>query len=319
MSAKLATKTTARKNNRVVKLRNPFVKRAKPLSWLLSCLWLMWALPALAGNLVTSGEYIFKLAGCKSCHTDSEHQGDFMAGGRALATPFGTFYTPNITSDPEHGLGKWSEAEFIQVLSQGISPNGSHYFPVFPYPSYTRMSREDMQALWAYLRTVPAVAKSNKAHDIPWYLGRIASWSWQYLFFTPGAWTPQPDKSIAWNRGAYIATALAHCGECHTPRNRFGVLEPSMAYAGNENGPEDTKVPNITSDPETGIGKWSHDELVDFFQEGMLPDGDYTGSLMAEVVDNGMKYMTKADAEALATYIAALLPISHTIIRKKKN
>ena len=318
MFVKLVTKTTAQKINHVVKLRTPFAKRAKSLSWFLLGFWLMWALPTLAGDLANSGEYIFKLAGCKNCHTDSEHQGDFLAGGRALATPFGTFYTPNITSDSEYGLGKWSEAEFIQALSRGISPNGSHYFPVFPYPSYTHMSHEDMQALWAYLRTVPAIAQPNKAHDTPWYLGRLASWSWQFLFFTPNVWTPQPDKSVTWNRGAYIATALAHCGECHTPRNRFGVLDQSMAYAGTENGPEGAKVPNITSDPETGIGKWGYDELVDFFQEGMLPDGDYTGSLMVEVVDNGLKYMTKTDVEALATYIAALPPIHHAV-RKKKN
>jgi mono/diheme cytochrome c family protein len=318
MSARAATKIIAQKTSGVIRLRNPFVKRAKLLLPLFSGFWLIWALPTLAGDLVKSGEYVFKLAGCKTCHTDSEHQGGFLAGGRALVTPFGTFYTPNITSDLEYGLGKWSEAEFIQALSQGISPSGSHYFPVFPYPSYTRMSREDMQALWAYLRTVPAIAQPSKAHDTTWYLlGRFASWSWQLLFFSPGAWTPQPDKSTAWNRGAYIATALTHCGECHTPRNSFGVLDKSMAYAGTENGPEGTKVPNITSDPETGIGKWEQDELVDFFQEGMLPDGDYTGGLMAEVVDNDLKYLTPVDVEALATYIAALPPIYHVIHKKK--
>ncbi|CAK0744736.1 putative Diheme cytochrome c-type [Gammaproteobacteria bacterium] len=265
---------------------------------------LLWISSSFAdGDLVQQGQYIFRLAGCQGCHTDTKHKGAVLAGGRALVTPFGTFYPPNLTSDPKFGLGNWSEDDFIRALKNGVSPSGKSYFPVFPYTSYTHMSREDMHALWAYLRTVPAVVQPNRDHDLPWYLGRLASWGWQFLFFTPDLVGMPSSPATAVNRGAYIATALAHCEECHTPRNIFGVLNHRMAYAGTKDGPEGTSVPSITKDTKNRISKWSHSDLVDFFTEGALPDGDYVGGLMAEVVDNGLKHLTKEDAKALATYI----------------
>lgn len=272
-------------------------------------------------GLTQQGEYVFKLAGCQACHTDTKNKGAFLAGGRALATPFGTFYTPNLTPDPTHGLGHWREEEFARALHFGISQCGLTYFPVFPYPSYTNMHRDDIHALWAYLRTVSPVEKSNSPHDIPWYLGWLTSWVWQWLFFSPEPEItnePEAIKSFtkeaqSVQRGQYIATALAHCQECHTPRTPFGTLQKGMAYAGTKEGPEGAKVPNITSDKKTGIGEWSHTDLVDFFKEGSLPNGDYTGGLMAEVVENGLKFLTPQDAEALANYIATLPAISNSI------
>jgi len=284
-----------------------------PLS-LCVALGLLWVPNVSAGDLVQQGEYIFKLAGCQGCHTDTEHKGARLAGGRALATPFGTFYPPNLTPDSDTGLGKWTEEDFVRALSRGVGPSGQAYFPVFPYTSYTHMSREDMHALWTYLRTVPAVAQPNRSHDLAWYLNRMASWGWQLVFFSPDS-----GQSPIKNRGEYIATAMAHCQECHTPRNIFGVLKHQMAYAGTLEGPEGATVPNITTDPKTGISGWSRTDLVDFFKEGALPDGDFAGGLMVEVIDNGLKYLNKEDVEALAGYIGTLPPISNAISKKKKS
>ncbi|CAK0780043.1 Cytochrome c [Gammaproteobacteria bacterium] len=289
---------------------------------LLACLGWVWTGPVSADDLIRQGEYLFRLAGCQGCHTDSANHGAPLAGGRALETPFGIFYSPNITPDPTHGIGKWSEYDFVHAITQGIGSAAGqgivsgtgHYFPVFPFPAYTHLSRADLHALWTYLRTVPPVAQANRRHETPWYLGSIASWGWQLLFFKHGIELGQ----AAANRGEYIATALAHCGECHTPRTRFGTLDRSLSYAGTSQGPEGAVVPNITPDPKTGIGQWTQADLVDFFKDGGLPNGDYTGGLMAEVIDNGLKYLTREDAEALATYIRGLPPIEHAVSRKKK-
>ncbi|MEI6413647.1 MAG: cytochrome C [Pseudomonadota bacterium] len=309
------------------------IKRAIPhfcsLLGLLGGLAPAWAGATPAEDLVRQGEYIFRLGGCQGCHTDSANQGAPLAGGRALETPFGTFYTPNITPDPIHGIGKWSEYDFVHAITQGmgsaagqgIASGTGHYFPVFPYPAYTHISRGDLHALWIYLRTVPPAAHTNKRHDTAWYLLPGASWAWQLLFFKHGAdpgQAAQPEQSAA-QRGEYIAKALAHCEECHTPRTRFGTLDQGLSYAGTQQGPEGAVVPNITPDPKTGIGQWAQADLLDFFKDGGLPNGDYTGGLMAEVIDNGLKYLTREDAEALATYIRNLPPIEHAVSRKKKT
>jgi mono/diheme cytochrome c family protein len=272
---------------------------------------------AVDADVRAKGEYVFNVAGCQACHTDTEHKGAALAGGHALQTPFGIFYPPNITPDMQSGLGRWQEADFIRALSEGISPEGKYYYPVFPYPSYTRMSRTDMHALWVYLRSLPPVAQANKPYEISWYLFRIANRGWQWVFFQAGAWQDDAKQSAAWNRGGYLANALTHCGECHTPRNSLGVLDKNKAFAGTQTGPEGAVVPNITSDKETGIGGWSRHDLLEFMDDGGLPDGDYVGGLMAEVVDNGLKRLHKDDAEALATYIAALPPVTNLITKKK--
>jgi len=305
--------TSNRLLGKFIVTQSPLSHRGHPLGIAIAfCIGLGMA-GARADEQVQPGKYLFQAAGCLACHTDSKHQGAMLAGGRALATPFGTFYTPNITPDLTYGIGQWSEEDFVRALTEGVSPKGAHYYPVFPYTSYTRMSRADLHALWIYLRSVPPVAQPNKAHDTSWYLTRIGNWAWQRLFFKPGSWEPQAGESDAWNRGAYLANALAHCGECHTPRNALGAPKVEMAYAGTSEGPEGARVPNITSDPDTGIGRWTQDELLDFLKEGALPDGDYTGGLMAEVVDNGLKRLSAEDAAALATYIASLPPIHHEV------
>lgn len=268
---------------------------------------------------VQRGEYVFTAAGCTSCHTDEKHKGAFLAGGVALSTPFGTFYGPNITPDPTYGIGRWSEAEFIRAVREGKGPGGE-LFPVFPFTSFTKMSDADIRDLWAYLKTVPPVATPSKPHDVqfPFNL-RFGQFFWKLLFFTPGRFQPDPVKSAEVNRGAYVAQALSHCGECHTPRNMLGGLQTSMAFAGSKNGPEGHVVPNITPDAETGIGKWSDGDVADVLKSGMTPDGDFVGGPMAEEVRNTTGKLTDADIRAVVAYLRSLPPIRNKVEDKSSN
>jgi mono/diheme cytochrome c family protein len=273
-----------------------------------------------AAALVARGRYLYHAAGCENCHTDRRHKGAPLAGGRRLATPFGVFYAPNITPDPEHGIGRWREEDFLRALREGISPRGEHYYPVFPYTSYTRMTDEDLRALWAYLRGVPPVAQPNRPHELPWYLGfrpLIAVWKW--LYFTPGPWRPDPTRPPVWNRGAYLVEAVGHCGECHTPRNFLGGLRSDLHLAGTASGPEGGVVPNITPDRATGIGRWRRAELAYYFETGMTPDGDFAGDQMAEVIEYGLSRLSQEDRLAMADYLLSLPPIAHAVRKPKKK
>ena len=272
-------------------------------------LWLAVATaPAGAADADTpQGEYLFRAAGCAGCHTDEESKGAPLAGGRALHSPFGTFYTSNITPDPDTGIGRWSEADFARALREGVSPQGQHYYPAFPYTSYTRLSDADLRAIWAYLRSLKPVHQVNQPHELPWYLrSRATLRIWKLMFFYPGAYQPQTDQSPAWNRGAYLVNAVTHCGECHTPRNLLGGFKQSQFLAGNPHGVDDAKVSNITSDRNTGIGKWTENDLVYYLETGATPDGDYAGDAMAEIIDNSTSHLTGDDRRAIAVYIKSL-------------
>lgn len=267
---------------------------------------------------IDRGAYIFAAADCGACHTNVKQKGPLLAGGRPLKTPFGTFYSPNITPDPETGIGRWSDADFIRALRDGVSPDDDHYFPVFPYPSFTRMTDQDMLDLKAYIFSLPAVSQANREHEVDFPYGwRFTVWFWKQLNFTSGAFVPDPAQSAEWNRGAYLAEALAHCGECHTPRGSLGGLDTSLAYSGTTDGPEGEKVPNITPDPETGTGTWSAKDLIRVLRSGQLPDGDYVGSVMGEVVD-GTSKLTDADRQAIAVYVLSLPPISNPDVKATK-
>ena len=271
-------------------------------------------------DLIARGEYLFRAANCQSCHTDVKNKGELLAGGRALKTPFGTFYGPNITPDEEHGIGAWSDDDFVTALRDGRAPDGSHYYPVFPYPAFTKMTDADMLALKAYIFTLPAVARPNTPHDIDFPFGwRFLMTGWNWLAFEPGALAPDPARDAEWNRGAYLVEALGHCGQCHTPRNMIGAPDRKMAFAGTMDGPDGEAVPNITSDPETGIGKWRDRDLLFLFRTSLLPDGDAVGSGMAEVVANSTKYLTDDDLAAMVAYLRALKPIHNQIGKPKKQ
>jgi mono/diheme cytochrome c family protein len=273
---------------------------------------LLLARPAAAQDQVKRGEYVFHAAGCAGCHTDVPAKGPLLAGGRALKTPYGIFYPPNITPDPTHGIGGWTEAEFVQALKAGIGKGGTHLFPAFPYPSYAAMTDEDAKALWAYLRTVPAVAKPNRAHEVSAPYGwRLAAWGWQKLFFDgpsappAPAGAPEPVK-----RGHYLANALGHCGECHSPRNRFGAVDVSR-HLGGAMGPGG-RIPNITSG---ALAEMNDDDLMTLFETGMKPDGDMVAGEMSEVVHETTSKLTPEDRKALIAYLRTVPAL---VTEKKK-
>ena len=269
-------------------------------------------------DLVARGRYVFALAGGCGCHTPKD--GPVNAGGRPLKTPYGTFYGTNITPEPTHGIGQWTDRQVIDAIRLGVRPDGSVVSPVMPYPALSGMSDEDVTALVAYLRSVPAVARENQPHQLSLPFAGLAMRAWRWLFFTPAA-TPAraPGEGIA--RGRYISDSVAHCQECHTPRTTAGTLDHSRYLAGNQEGIDGEVTPNITPDPETGIGDWSEDEIVSLIQTGFLPNFDNVQGLMALVIEGvpagGYKDMTKEDAVAVARYLKSVPPVVHRVERKK--
>jgi mono/diheme cytochrome c family protein len=275
---------------------------------------------AADAQAISRGAYLFRVAGCLGCHTDVKNKGTPLAGGRALATPFGTFYGPNITAHPKEGIGGWSDEDFVRALRQGISPEGHNYFPVFPYPSFTGLSDADILAIKAYIFSLPTADRVNRPHEIDFPFGwRFLMTFWKWINFSEGPMAPDPKQSETWNRGAYLVQAVAHCGECHTPRDSLGALDAAMAYAGTLDGPDGEAVPNITPHPETGIGRWSDGDLRYLFRTSLLPDGDSVGGSMAEVVDDGTSHLSDGDLAAMITYLKALPPIHNKIERQQEK
>ncbi|HUI18646.1 MAG TPA: cytochrome c [Alphaproteobacteria bacterium] len=277
------------------------------------------AMPAAAEVAVGSAErgaYVFAAAGCAECHTAKG--GKPLAGGRPLKTPFGTYYSPNITPDPATGIGKWSEGDLERALREGIGPDGTHFFPVFPYPSFTFMTDADIRDLYAYLKSVPPVVQANRRHDVDFPFGfRLLMLGWNRLFLKRGPLVPDADRSAEWNRGAYLVRALGHCGECHTPRGVLGQLKLAAALSGSAAGPEGGTVPNLTPDKETGIGSWSEKDITYLLETGQTPDGDDVGDGMRAVVDAGTSKLTPSDRTAIAVYLKSLPPIRHQLRKPK--
>src|SRR5436190_18613525 len=191
------------------------------------------ALSAYAPN-AANGREIFYAGGCTSCHaTPGQDDKTRLGGGLGLKSPFGTFYVPNISSDPNDGIGKWSEADFVTAMRKGTSPDGRHYFPAFPYTSYQRMKLADLRDLLAYLKTLPAVQGKVRDHDVPFPFNvRRLLGGWKFLFFDGQAFKPDPSRSAAWNRGAYLVNGPGHCAECHSPRNLMGGIKSGQRFAG---------------------------------------------------------------------------------------
>ena len=292
--------------------------------WAALCLsaWLAVSAPAANADeqAVARGKYLTFAGGCISCHTDRKAKGPLLAGGAALKTPFGVFYAPNITPHPEHGIGRWSDRDFIRALRDGIRPDGAHYFPVFPYTSYTNVTDRDLLDLKAYLFSLKSVDRPNRPHEIDFPFGwRFLQTFWKWLNFDRGPERPDPNRSASWNRGAYLVNALGHCGECHTPRAAHGGLERHMWMAGTADGPEGELVPNITPDNETGIGGWSPDDIASYLQTGLDPEGDFAGSLMADVIEDNTGNLTEKDIAAVVEYLKSLPPIRNRITKSAKN
>ena len=280
--------------------------------WLYFCL--LGANNTIGQDLIEKGKYIFHASGGCSCHTDTKNDGAFLAGGRPINTPFGTFFGTNISPDPATGIGKWTDEDFVRAMTKGLSPEGNHYFPVFPYTSFHNITQEDLIALKAYLFSIPAVNQKNIPHDLILPFGRQALLMiWKNVVWSPQTFISNPEQTKSWNRGAYIAQALAHCGECHTPRNLLGGLKTYLHFSGSKEGPEGELAPNITPHKKTGIGDWTKVDISYFLETGMKPDGDYTQGLMAEVIEHGYYYLKVEDLDAVAEYLISLLPINNNL------
>lgn len=256
-------------------------------------------------DIVERGKYLLYAGGCISCHTEDSDEAVPLAGGRAMETPFGTFYSPNITPDAATGIGNWSDDEFVSAFWEGVSPEGEHYFPAFPFTSYTGVSREDLLAIKAYLFSLEPVRYESKEHDLAWYMStRLAAGAWKELNFDSARFAPDTTQDEQWNRGAYLVRHLGHCGECHTPRSSLGVVQRDLEMAGSRLG--DERIANITQHRVDGIGRWSTSDIEYFLDIGMLPDGDFAGSSMGDVIEDNTSKLTRADRLAIAAYLKSV-------------
>jgi mono/diheme cytochrome c family protein len=276
-----------------------------PFSFLALLLAAFVAGSAFAQGDVQRGAYISKAAGCLGCHTEEKPDAQPYAGGRELKTAFGTFFGPNITPHPQAGIGRWSEQDFVQAMRRGVRPDGAHYYPAFPYPSFTRIADQDLRDLWAYMRSLPHSDRSSRPHELRFpFRWRWLIWFWKLFFFSPGAFTPDPALGETVNRGAYLTNALGHCGECHTPRNFLGGPKKSRHLAGAKVG--EATATNLTP---TRLKKLSDDYLREVLQTGMTPDGDVLSESMSEVVRNTTGQLTRRDLDALIAYLRSLPPL----------
>jgi mono/diheme cytochrome c family protein len=249
---------------------------------------------------IERGRYLAVVGDCVSCHTAPG--GAPFAGGAALETPFGALIGPNITPDVATGLGAWSEEDFRRAMHEGIGKGGTRLYPAMPYPAYTKVTRDDVSAIWAYLRTLEPVRNEVQPNQLrfPFNLRRPATSSWDLINFKPGVFQPDPAKSEVWNRGAYLVEGLGHCGTCHTPKNITGGDRGSEALQGALL--QDWYAPDLTEDPRTGIGGWSIEEIVRYLKTG-TNSYDIASGPMAEAVSNSTSKMTDADLLAIATYL----------------
>jgi mono/diheme cytochrome c family protein len=256
-----------------------------------------------AGGDPRRGEYLAQAAGCAGCHTGESEGSVPFTGGRALKTPFGTFYGPNITPHPEAGIGRWSEADFRRALRYGERPDRANYYPAFPYTSFTHISDDDLRDLYSYLRSLPPSDRASRPHELGFvYRWRFLLTAWKWLFFTPGPVASDPQRDAVTDRGRYLVDALGHCTECHTPRNALGALRTDGYLAGGA-GPEGKRIPNITP---TRLKKWSDAELKDFLLTGDFPDGDAANATMTEVVRNTTSKLTPGDLQAMIAYLRSV-------------
>ena len=260
-----------------------------------------WQITAVADP--KRGEYLVRAGGCLGCHTVESKDAVPFSGGRPLKTPFGTFYGPNITPHREAGIGRWTEADFINAMRQGRRPDGANYFPAFPYPSFTKVTDGDLRDLWAYLRTLPPDGRANQPHDLRFPYGwRFLVTFWKWLYFTPGAFTGISGASPTVNRGAYLVQALGHCGECHTPRNFLGGPVSRRFLAGGRSS-DKRSAPNLTP---AGLGTWTEANLRELLVRGVTPDDDTVSDSMAEVVRNTTSQLTPQDLAAMIAYLRSL-------------
>jgi mono/diheme cytochrome c family protein len=272
--------------------------------------------PAHATDLA-NGLTTFNAGGCSSCHAvPGQPDRTRLGGGLAIPSPFGTFYAPNISPDPVDGIGRWSEADFVRAVTQGVSPAGFHYFPAFPYTTYQHAKIEDVHDLFAYLKTQPAVSGKVRDHDVPFPFNiRRNIGIWKFLFMDGKPFMPDAARSASWNRGAYLVNGLGHCAECHSPRNFLGGIVAAQRFAGGPNPEGEGWVPNIT---QKGLSDWSEKDIAYFLETGQTPDGDSAGGSMVRVIKNTSQ-LSPDDRAAIAEYIKSLPPVDGPPRPKKKT
>jgi len=260
------------------------------------------ALDNLTGD-AARGAYLARMSGCIACHTDIEGGNAPLAGGVELKTEFGTFISPNLTTDAKHGIGKWTPGLFAKAVRQGISPEGEPYYPAFPYPFYSRLSDQDIADLWAAFQTVPAAATPSREHELVFpFSFRPALKAWRAMFVDMGRLENVPERSQAWNRGRYIVKGPAHCGACHTPRNMLGARQAEFSLHGADGLPDGGKSPPITAERLEAEG-WTVSSLAYALRSGITPAGDTFGGSMGEVVRDGTSHLSDADLRAIALYL----------------
>jgi mono/diheme cytochrome c family protein len=254
-----------------------------------------------------NGKTLFVIGGCASCHATPEQKDrTLLGGGMPLKSPFGTFYPPNISSDPKDGIGGWTEAQFLSAMHSGTGPGGHQLYPSFPYTSYQRMTFGDLRDLFSYLKTLPAVEGRVRDHDLPFPFNvRRVVGIWKALYLDGIPFQPDPNKPDDWNRGAYLVNGPGHCAECHSPRDPLGGIIEEQRFAGGPNPEGKGWVPNIT---QKGLGEWSAKDITWLLQSGMTPDGDSVGSNMAEVIRN-TEQLSDSDRMAIAVYLKSLPPV----------
>jgi len=256
-----------------------------------------------ADQIIRGGDQAV-LGDCAGCHT--QPGGRPLAGGLQLETPFGALIPPNITPDRDTGIGNWSEADFRSMMRTGIGHEGVRLYPAMPYPAYTRMTDQDISDLWAYLTTVEPVSNKVEANQLPFPFNiRLSMAGWNMLNFSEGAFTPDASKSAQWNRGAYIVQGPGHCGTCHTPKSILGADKDSQFLQGASL--QGWFAPDITGNAQSGLGKWSQDDLVKYLRTGVNAHSIASGP-MAEAVENSTSKMTDADLTAIAVYLKSLGP-----------
>jgi mono/diheme cytochrome c family protein len=254
--------------------------------------------------LVKRGEYLARAGDCIACHTNPG--GPLFAGGLPMPTPFGTLYSTNITPDKETGIGEWTADQFYSLMHTGRRPDGGLIYPAMPFGSYTKVTREDADAIFAYLRSVPAIHLPNRPNDLNFpYNNRSLILGWRTLFFVEGEYQPDPSKSAQWNRGAYLVQGLGHCTMCHSPINALGGTSESRAFEGGLIPMQQWYAPSLTSNKEAGLGEWSIKDITDLLGTGVSERGAVYGP-MAEVVYDSLQYLTDEDLQAMAVYLKSL-------------
>jgi mono/diheme cytochrome c family protein len=257
-----------------------------------------------SADVVKQGEYLARAGDCIACHT--QPGGKLFAGGRPMPTPFGTLYSPNITPDDDTGIGHWTADEFYQMMHTGRSRDGSLLYPAMPYGAYTKVTRADSDAIFAYLRSVPPVHLPNRPHELRFpYNNRELLLGWRTLYFREGEYQADPARSVEWNRGAYLVQGLGHCSMCHTAINALGGSSESKAFEGGLIPMQDWYAPSLTSNKEAGLGDWSIRDIADLLQKGVSNRGAVYGP-MAEVVYDSLQYLSDDDVRAMAIYLKSL-------------